>query len=368
MDENEQTGATVVPARRVAAVAAVVVGLAVGLLTSTPSPLYAEVYPTPGPGDPGIRRDSNRMTAEQFVARYQDALTTAEVESETRPTRVVEHERTQLVVRLVLGMSRGSGGLATVVVAWENEATLHPEEQGAVDVAPAEPVIHSLEECAPLAGGGCAVTWAWTIIPRRPGTQRLLLTVSPLVYVDGQLSEKFKRRNATIPIDVLVHPVEEEFQVAKETLQHLSVDGLPRQVTAGSATTVTASLPTSWGDTGDLDAEIRLTTAPDSVGASITPLAAGPAENGTLSRSWSVEPAETGVLKLVFTAAVSGQAGDKALNASLALPTDVTVTGTVWDRIGGWAAWLGGLVTLALGVLALGKYWRDRRAAGPDVR
>ena len=194
------------------------------------------MYPTTGPGDPGIPPDSNRSTAQQFVTRYKDALTNATVETETRPARVVEHERSTLVVRLVLGMSTGDEGLPTVVVAWENEGELHPEDEGTVEVAPDEPVIKSLDERAPRPVGGCEVSWEWTIIRVSPGTQRLLLTVSPLVYVDGQLSEKFKRRDASIPIDVLVHPVEAEFQAAKATQRDLVVDGLPHQVTAGSST------------------------------------------------------------------------------------------------------------------------------------
>lgn len=367
MGANERAWTRVAPAR-LAAVGAVVLGLAAGLLTATSGPLYAEVYPTNPPGDPGIARDSNRLTAQQFVTRYQDALTNAKIKTETRPARVVQYERSTLLVRLVLGMQSGGEGLPTVVVAWENEGELHAEDEGAVVVAPDEPVVKSLDECAPRREGGCEVTWEWTITPRQAGTQRLLLTVSPLVYVDGQLSEKFKRRNASIPIDVLVHPVEAEIQAAKATLRDLVVDGLPHQVTAGSSTTVTASLPRSWGDTDDLVADITLTTGPDSVGASITPLENDPAKEGTVSRSWSVQPTETGVLRLVFTSAVSGQAGDHALSASYPVAMDVTVTGTVWDRIGGLAAWLGALVTLALGVLALGKYWRDRRAAGPGVR
>jgi hypothetical protein len=357
----------VVPAR-LAAVGAVVLGLAAGLLTATSGPLYAEVYPTTPPGDPGIARDSNRLTAQQFVTRYQDALTNAKVKTETRPARVVQYERSTLLVRLVLGMPSGGEGLPTVAVAWENEGVLHAEEEGAVEVAPDEPVVKSLDECAPRREGGCEVTWEWTITPRQAGTQRLLLTVSPLVYVDGQLSEKFKRRNASIPVDVLVHPVVAEFEAASATLPHLKVDGVPHQVSAGSSLTVTASLPGSWGDTDDLDADIVLTTDPDSAGASITRLASGPVTSGTVSRSWSVEPTGTGVLRLVFTSTVSGQAGDKALSTSLPVAMDVTVTGTIWDRIGGLAAWLGALVTLALGVLALGKYWRDRRAAGPGAR
>jgi hypothetical protein len=337
--------------------------MAVGLLTTTTGPLYADVYPTgpPTPGDPGLPRGSNNLTVQQFVRDSERAFATARVVVDTEPARVVENERTQLTARIVLGPSAGVEGAPQVEVAWENRALLVPVEKDAVEVSPEVAVRKSLDECAPRAGGGCEVSWTWTIVPRRTGRQSLLLTIQPVVYVNGQESQGFKERNEPIAVDVVVHPVVQEFQAATAALEQMRVV-VPDTLTTGSSARVTASVPRSWGTGEDLKADIVLTTGPGSARATIRPVDAGGSPPTTLTRAWTVEPTETGVLTLVFTGAVSGQAGDKALEKQVPLTRDVAVDGTLWDRIGGAVVWLGGLVTLALGLIALARYWRDRRS------
>ncbi len=356
----------VAPVGRLLVPALVATVMAVALLTTTSGPLYAEVYPVLPPptiGGPGLPELGNNLTDEQFVRDADRAFARAKVLVDTTPAQVVENVRTQLTARIVLGRSDGPPGAPEVDVAWENRAQLTPVEKDTVEVSPAVPLRKSLDDCSPRADGGCEVVWNWTIVARETGKQSLLLTIQPIVYVNGQESQGFKERNEPIAIDVVVHPVEQKFQAATADLTKLRLD-VPDNVTAGAATTVTATLPGSWGSDSDLRADIQLATGPGSVPATIRPVDTGPSPPATLTRTWTVEPAETGVLTLVFTAGVSGQAGDEALVLQVPRSADITVDGTVWDRIGGFAVWLGGLVTLALGLIALARYWRDRRGEG----
>ncbi len=350
----------VFPPRRLLAPALMATVMAVALLTTTSGPLYAEVYP-PVIGGPGLPKLGNNLTLKQFVEDADRAFAKAKVLVDTEPSRVIENDPAELTARIVLGRPSGFPGAPTVEVAWENRALLEPAKAGDVEISPKRAVRKRLSECAPRADGGCELDWTWTIVARKTGRQKLLLTIQPVVYVNGHESQGFKEINSSIAIDVLVHPVEKEFEAAQVDLTRMHVDVRPT-VTAGSATTVTATLPRSWGGK-DLAADIQLATGPGSVPATIRPIAAGPDPPTALTRRWSVKPSGTGVLTLVFTAAVSGQAGDKPLSDKWQVASDVEVNSTLWDRIGGFAVWLGGLVTLALGLIALARYWRDRRPA-----
>lgn len=350
------------PAGRFVVPALVATVMAGALHTTTSGPLYAEVYPTippPTVGGPGLPKLGNNLTVEQFVADADRAFAKAKVLVDTTPSRVVENTPTKLTARVVLGRSNGPPAAPEIDVAWENEAQLAPDEKDAVEVSPAQPLRKSLDDCSPRADGGCEVAWTWTIVARETGRQSLVLTIQPIVYVNGQPSEGFKKRNEPIAIDVVVHPVAKEFQTATADLTRVRLD-VPDTVTTGTATTVTATLPRSWGAGDDLRADIQLATGPGSVSATIRPVRQSPGSATALTRAWTVEPTEAGVLTLVFTAGVSGKAGDEALAMQVPLSRDIAVGGTVWDRVGGLVVWLGGLVTLALGLIALARYWRDR--------
>ena len=327
--------------RQFSALVAVAICLAVGALTASSSPLYAETYPPVG---------SNVFSSEDFQKNYERALTTAVVRTSTDPKNVVQHVPAKLVASLVVGLDYQLSTLPRVQVALENEASLRPVVPGAVEVFPEEPIQMDLRECRSLPGGGCELSWSWTITPRRSGTQTLLLTVSPLIYVDGQPSQKFKKRNAELPVVVEVHPVAKAIAVAQQATRTLETD-VPQGWSAGRSVTVSATLAKPWTPNEAVEATISLDT-PGSPQTVITPEDTTHG-SGTLTQTWTVEPEEKGVLKLVFTAVVQGKAGDQELSAKEQTTRSVHVSATIWDRISAPVTWLGGIVALAAGMLGL---------------
>jgi hypothetical protein len=350
MHTNSRSGAGGAPTPR-HAVLVTGLFLAAGMLAATTSPLHAQTYPEEG---------SNVFDEDDFVSTHQDALTEATVHPRTRPERVVAHERAEVTVTLVIGIEPGGPDVPQVEVAWENEAVLRPQEEGAFEVFPSQPVVKTLGQCLPRADGGCGLDWKWTIIPRQEGPQVLLLTVSPLVYVGGQLSEKFKQRNADIEIDVLVHPAVSDFRIAREAIREMDVTA-PSRIAAGGRSTVTATFPKSWRDDNTVMADIRLERGPGSAPVRIVEERTD-ASAGSVTRTWVVEPAESGVVSLVFTAQVSAQAGDRSLEEAWPQSLDIEVQASFWDRIRAPAVWLGAFVTLAAGILGLLAAWRRRHA------
>jgi hypothetical protein len=346
--------------------------MTVGALTATDSPLYAATYPTATPtvptGTPSVtgppspsakpppdlpEEGSNFLWGEMFEEQFGDALTKAKVLTETSPSKVVQHERTTLTATVVLGLEAGESEEAPEVeVAWENEATLSSAQEGAIEVAPTDAVTRTLAECVPRDEGGCGVSWSWTIVPRVTGPQRLLLTVSPRVFIDGQRSDAFARRNADIPVDVLVHPAEGALKGARAAVEKLVLD-MPKRVTSGGTYTVTARLPSGTPVPDIVTTDLLLEKGEGSPDVVITALPLPTDDSGGLVRSWEVTPSGSGKLTLVVRTTLTAQAGDQPLTDKAVKNASLAVDDTFGDQVNGWVTWVGGLVGLALAVLGV---------------
>ncbi len=325
------------------AMAVVAVTMAVSATLVSTSPLYAATYPS---------KDSNQLSSEDFIGRYKDALTTAQVVTSTDPGVVVQDERSRLTATLVLGFEDDEKDPApTVQVAWDNDASLRAAEDAAVEVSPTGPVAKTLEECRPRPGGGCGVSWTWTIVPRKAGEQILLLTVRPRVFIDGRLAEDFQRRNEDIPITVEVHPARAAFDMATASLDELVLD-VPDEATSGQPYVVTAHFPMSWPDADVVAADLVLAPTPGSPPALVTPVS-GSAGGDEVTRSWRVTPSGDGVLTLSVTATVSARAGDIPLERTVTRSVSLPVAPTFWDSVDARVKWLGGVVGLVLGLIGL---------------
>jgi hypothetical protein len=250
-----------------------------------------------------------------------------------------------------------------VQVAWDNDASLRPAEDAAVEVSPTGPVAKTLEECRPRPSGGCGVSWTWTIVPRKAGEQILLLTVRPRVFIDGRLAEDFQRRNEDIAITVEVHPARAAFRMATASLDDLVLD-VPAEATSGEPYVVTAHFPRSWGGSDIVASDLVLARTPDSPPAVLTPVS-GSAGDDEVTRSWRVTPSGDGVMTLSVTATVRAQAGDVPLEKTVTRSVSLPVAPSFWDSVDARVKWLGGIVGLLLGLFGL---WTAAQRFRPGSR
>ena len=227
-----------------------------------------------------------------------------------------------------------------------------PAEECADDISPTTPVIKTLAECLPRDDGGCGVTWTWTIVPRVVGPQRLLLTVSPRVFIDGQRSKDIGERNADIPVDVLVPPAEGALKGARAAVEKLVLD-MPTRVTSGGMYTVTARLPSGTPVPDIVTTDLLPERGEGSPDVDITALPLPTDDSGGLVRSWEVTPSGSGKLTLVVRTTLTAQAGDQPLTDKAVKNASHAVDDTFGDQVNGWVTWVGGLVGLALAVLGV---------------
>ena len=323
--------------------------MVVGVVTLVASmvPLGAQLYAQVYPGQQIIK------TPEDLEIALRDAT----VKWSFEPNPMLANEAGTVLVDVELLGEDPDPEDPTVKVAYQTKAQLRPRCLDATevcaevnaDVAPTDWQTRYLRD---------GLHWEWTVTPRSPGEQTLDLEIQPvLVFEGGTSNEDLEKVNRSIPIAVLVHPVEEAWTNVLDAAEDLDTE-VPNGATVGSGFDVTASfkLPESPSkeDVDDVDVDLSLDVEEGE--ASIEPgklVRTGEA----VRRDWRVTVTEQGTVDLKFLTVAKATVGDRSKQEEAAVTRSV-VAKPSW--VSTWWKQIVGIVSVVAAVSGI-YYEFDRR-------
>lgn len=333
---------------------ATVLTTAAAAVASPVGQLYAEIYP----GDVVI------TDTESFDRALADATVVTDFEDDV----LTVNESSRFTAIVIYATEEPPTGI-DVEVAFRNDATL-TVTAGQADVSADSPTRQNLGQGHPWPGGGFALEWHWDVVPRTTGMLKVEFEIQPVLFFIGGSSTEGAKVNEPTEIAVDVHPNQlafDEIVAAAETDLEVTIPSL----SAGGPAEVTASLPLT-GHEDVVRAAIALATGPESAPATIeelsSPATPGPGE--PLVATWLVTPAEDGVVKLVFTVAITASAGDVPLSDTVVTARTAAADPSFWDSAQRLVVAATSILALVAAVFAVKKdlfglrTWLRRRRPG----
>ncbi|QBR92722.1 hypothetical protein [Nocardioides euryhalodurans] len=318
------------------------------------APLYAQVYPPP---------DADTID---------EALDEANLDARFASDDVTQFETVPFTATLIYGTATNPQ-LPTVQVSWSNEATLTAQDEDAFVILPTSPSRKFLSQGTRRPGGGLAVDWTWDVTPLLPGEQTLVVGIHPSVVVEGKQVPELADVNQPVEVTVDVNPVQRDFDDVVVAANDMDTE-LPDEMTVGEEHDVSATMSLA-GHAGTVAADISLTQGETSADVTITGSSAAPqamtpvgavAADDVVERRWTVIPDEPGQVDLVFTAAVAGRAGDRALQQDVPIVATVRAVepgDSFWEALQRPVLYLAPFAALAATLVGLWAAWSKRKQA-----
>jgi hypothetical protein len=199
--------------------------------------------------------------------------------------------------------------------------------------------------------------------------------IHPSVVVEGKRVPELADVNQPVEVTVDVNPVQRDFDDVVVAANDMDTE-LPDEMTVGEEHDVSASMSLA-GHAGTVAADISLTQGETSAEVTITRSSAAPqamtpvagvaaAPDDVIERRWTVIPDEPGQVDLVFTAAVAGRAGDRALQQDVPIVATVRAVepgDSFWEALQRPVLYLAPFAALAATLVGLWAAWSKKKGA-----
>ncbi len=292
-----------------------------------------------------------------YPPNYEKQLMNADLNPKWDHEPLIQYEPAYFTATIIYDKGSGQGN---VEISKQNVADL-VAEKGEADVDLLTGRNQFLKYAKPLSDGRRQLQWRWKVIPYKAGSLVFRLRIVPIVVTpSGETT--LHARNDPVTIKVRVHPNARDLNELKATAEKRLQITMPKKLTAGKRTMITATLPLeAHQDT--VQADIALSRE-EGVQAAIQPVPA-PQPKDQVVRQWNLTPDSEGSLGVVFSVDLATDAGDEHLTGRVPVYRSVTVgeSISIWERLQAPVLWITPFVVLLATILgiraALGRRNRD---------